>query len=181
VFKWKNDYYMVPENHTETAVRLYKATRFPDEWKYQRNLLEGDHYISPTLFHHKGMWWMFTARPGNDNLRLFFAKELEGPWSEHPKSPVIKKDLETARPAGTPFVFEGKLYRLAQDCYPTYGNQVRAFEITAISATDYAEKMVETPLVGASGDGWNGEAMHHVDAREIGKGKWIAAVDALGR
>jgi hypothetical protein len=26
---------MVPEAHTEKSVRLYKATAFPDEWKYQ--------------------------------------------------------------------------------------------------------------------------------------------------
>ena len=73
------------------------------------------------------------------------------------------------------------LYRLAQDCYPTYGNQVWAFEVTDISPKTYAEKMVQTPVVKMTSQGWNGEGMHHVDAHEIGKGKWIAVVDALGR
>ena len=181
VFKWRGDYYMIPEAHTETSLRLYKATRFPDEWKYEKDLLTGDHFISATLARFKNIWWMFTIRPGNETLRLFFARDLTGPWTEHPLSPIVKKDLNTARPGGRPFVLDGTLYRLAQDCYPTYGNQVHAFRITDISPTTYAEQMIETPVVKASSSGWNAEAMHHVDAHQIGKNKWIAAVDALGR
>ena len=181
VFKWKNDYYMIPEAHTETSVRLYKAAAFPDRWEYEGDLLKGDHFISPTLVRHKGMWWMFVARTGNDTLRLFYASELKGPWTEHPLSPVVKKNLDTARPAGRPFVIDGTLYRLGQDCDPTYGNQVHAFQITDISPTTYAEKMIDTPVVKASSKGWNAEAMHHVDAHQIGKHNWIAAVDAFGR
>jgi hypothetical protein len=181
VFNWRNEYYMIPEAHTETSVRLYRATEFPDRWKYEGDLLKGDHYISPTVVRYRGMWWMFTVRTGNETLRLFYARELRGPWTEHPLSPIVNKDLRTARPAGRPFVIGGILYRLGMDCYPTYGSQVRAFQITEISPTAYAEKMIETPLVKASTEGWNAEAMHHVDAHQIGKDRWIAAVDALGR
>ena len=35
VFEWQNDYYMIPEAHTETSVRLYKSTAFHDKWEYQ--------------------------------------------------------------------------------------------------------------------------------------------------
>lgn len=181
VFKWQGAYYMIPENYTETTVRLYKATEFPDKWEFQREIITGDHFISTTLMRHQDMWWMFAVRSGNETLRLFHAADLNGPWTEHPQSPIVEKDLNTARPGGRPFVLDGKLYRLGQDCYPTYGNQVRAFEITEISATTYSEKMVDTPLVKASSKGWNSKSMHHVDAHQIGKDKWIAAVDALGK
>jgi hypothetical protein len=182
VFEWRNEYYLVPEAHTETSVRLYKATSFPLEWKYAGNLLESksDHFISPTLARYKDMWWLFTSPSGNETLRLFYASDLMGPWKEHPLSPVVKKDLRTARPAGRPFVFDGALYRLGQDCYPTYGRAVRAFRITDISPATYAEKMVETPVVQASGTGWNSNAMHHVDALRTVSGQWLAVVDALG-
>ncbi len=180
VFEWQNDYYLMPEAHTETSVRLYKATAFPDEWKYVGNLLEGDHFISPTLARYKERWWLFTSPSGNDTLRLFYASELRGPWKEHPLSPIVKKDLRTARPAGRPFVLDGSLYRLGQDCYPTYGRAVRAFRITDISPTTYAESVVETPVVEASGKGWNSAGMHHVDAQRTSTGRWLAVVDALG-
>jgi hypothetical protein len=181
VFKWQSEYYMVPEAHTEKSVRLYRATEFPDKWKYEADLLTGDTFISPTLVRFQARWWMFVARSGNDTLRLFYTPQLKGPWTEHPQSPVVLKNLKTARPAGRPFVIDGTLYRLGQDCYPTYGNQVHAFRITSISPTTYSETMIDTPVVKASGQGWNAEAMHHVDAQQIGKGKWLAAVDALGR
>jgi hypothetical protein len=78
VFKWQNDYYLIPEAHTETSVRLYKATAFPDEWKYEGDLIKGDHFISPTLVRYKDMWWMFTIRSGNETLRLFYASDFKG-------------------------------------------------------------------------------------------------------
>lgn len=181
VFEWQREYYLIPEAHTQTSVRLYKATAFPDEWEYQGDLLTGDRFISPTLLRYKDRWWLFTVRSGNETLRLFYASELKGPWTEHPLSPIVKKDVRTARPGGRPFLLDGKLYRLAQDCYPRYGYQVRAFEITDISPTTYSERLVETPLVKAASTGWNAEAMHHVDAQRMGKNRWIAIVDALGK
>lgn len=181
VFEWRGEYYMIPEAHTETSVRLYKAKKFPDEWKFEADLLKGDTFISPTLMRFKDRWWMFVGRSGNATLRLFYAADLKGPWTEHPRSPIVPNDAHIARPAGRPFVINGALYRLGQDCLPTYGNQVRAFRITEISPTAYAEEMIETPLVKASSQGWNARAMHHVDAQQIGKDKWLAAVDALGR
>jgi hypothetical protein len=181
VFKWQNEYYMIPEAHSETSVRLYRATAFPDRWKYEGDLIKGGTFISPTLVHHQGTWWMFTSPSGNDTLRLFHARELKGPWIEHPLSPIVKKDPRSARPAGRPFVMGGSLFRLAQDCVPTYGYQVRAFEVTELSPTTYADKLVEAPLVKATTQGWNARAMHHVDAVQVADGQWLAVVDALGR
>jgi hypothetical protein len=181
VFKWKNDYYMIPEAHTETSVRLYKATEFPDKWEYTGDILSGEQFFVPTVIRYKEMWWMFTVRPGNETLRLFYAVDLKGPWTEHPQSPIIKNDLNTARPAGRPFIIDGVLYRLGMDCYPTYGYQVHAFQIMDISTKSYAEKIVDVPLVKSSSGGWNAEAMHHVDAHQIAKNGWIAVVDALGK
>jgi len=181
VFKWQNEFYMVPESHTQTVVRLYKATAFPDKWEYQKDLLTGDHFVCPTLVRYKDMWWMFIGVEGNETLRLFYAQDFMGPWTEHPLSPVVKKDPHTARPAGRPFLLDGKLYRLGMDCVPTYGYQVHAFQITDLSTKTYAEEVIDAAVVKASGQGWNADAMHHVDAHQIGSNQWIAAVDALGK
>jgi hypothetical protein len=180
VFRWKDNYYMIPEAHTETSLRLYKATEFPVKWEYEKDLLTGDHFISSTITRYKNMWWLFIARSGNETLRLFYASDPKGKWTEHPMSPIVKKDLNTARPGGRPIVVNGTLYRLGQDCYPTYGNQVHAFQITDITTKTYAEKMIDIPLVKSTSKGWNSEAMHHVDAFRTGRREWMAVVDALG-
>jgi hypothetical protein len=124
---------------------------------------------------------MFVVRPGNATLRLFFADEPTGPWTEHPRSPIVANDRNIARPGGRPFAIDGVLHRLGQDCDPTYGNQVRAFRVIEISRTAYREEAIEPPLVKASGAGWNADAMHHVDLVRRGASDWIAAVDALGK
>ncbi len=183
VFQWQGTYYMVPESYTEHSVRLYRATSFPDKWEYVRDLVSGgptDSFISPTILQHDQRWYLFTSPSGNDTLRLFAAAEPTGPWVEHPASPIVRKDPHNARPAGRPFVHDGALYRVAQDCEPTYGLQVFASRITALSPKAYADTKVETPLIKASGQGWNSKAMHHVEAYQTGPGAWIAAVDALG-
>jgi hypothetical protein len=181
VFKWQDDYYMIPEAYTEKFVRLYRATDFPYKWTYERDLIAGDHFISASVVRYADMWWMFVAPLGNETLRLFYAPDLKGQWNEHPLSPVVPKNLDIARPGGRPLVIDGTLYRMGQDCDPTYGNQVHAFRITEISTTAYKEKMMDVPLVKATSRGWNADAMHHVDLHQVGKNKWIAAVDGLGK
>jgi hypothetical protein len=178
VFQWRGNYYMVPES-TDNVVRLYRATQFPEKWEREADLLKADKLVSPTVFPFNDRWWMFVG-VSNATARLFHADALKGPWTEHPRSPIVANDANIARPAGPPIIFEGKLHRIAQDCEPTYGNAVRAFEITTLSATEYAEKAIPRPLVSATSSGWNAAAMHHVDAQRIGPGRWLAAVDARG-
>lgn len=183
VFQADGTWYMVAESYTEPFVRLYRATRFPDEWQHERDLIRGPsgtQFISPTLLRHDGHWYLFTTPGGNDTLQLHHAADLSGPWAEHPASPIVRKDPNIARPAGRPFVWQGAPYRLAQDSAPTYGLQVYAFRITTLSPTAYAEEAVATPLVAATGTGWARDAMHHVDAVQMEEGRWLAAVDALG-
>ena len=179
VFQWQDEYYMIPETYEISTVRLYKATDFPTKWRYEKDLIHGQKFVSASVVRYQDMWWMFVSNPGNDMLQLYYAHDLMGTWTEHPRSPLVQKDKNIARPGGRPIVINDTLYRIAQDDYPTYGNQVLAFEITDISATSYQEKMVVGPLVKASGNGWNADGMHHLDLHVVGERKWIAATDGF--
>ena len=180
VFRHDGDYYMIPEAHKESTLRLYRADPFPYRWTYEKDLLSGDTYISASVVEYAGIWWMFVGRPGNDTLRLFYAADLKRQWTEHPLSPIVSKNPDIARPGGRAIVVGGKLYRIGQDCEPTYGNQAQAFQVLDISTTTYREDGKGIPLVRASSRGWNAKAMHHVDLHRLSPDKWIAAVDALG-
>lgn len=182
VFKHKNEYYMIPESYQAWSVRLYKAVNFPMEWTYVTSLLHGN-FVDSSLFQYENKFWLFaeTNPTGNDRLSLYFADDLMGPWEEHPKSPILKKNADSSRPGGRVLIYEGRVYRYTQDDFPTYGNQVSAFEITRLTPTEYEEKRVDKyPVIGASGKGWNGLGMHHVDPYEIEKNYWIACVDGKG-
>jgi hypothetical protein len=178
VFKCNNEYYMLPESYQASSVRLYKAIDFPTQWLFVKTLLNGSDYVDSSIFHFNGKWWLFTTSTKSNILRLYYANELIGPWIEHPKSPIIEGNAHIARPGGRVVVFDGRIFRYTQDDEPTYGNQVRAFEITELTMTTYEEKEVnKNPILKASGVGWNARGMHNIDPHQIDKDKWIACVD----
>jgi hypothetical protein len=179
VFSWRGDYYMTPETITPHCVRLYRAARFPDRWEHVADLIEG-HHADPSPFEHAGDWWLFSCTPPGDceTLRLYRAEVPGGPWTEHPKSPVIEHDRHFARPAGRVVPWGGGLIRFTQDCAPRYGMKVWAFVVTALSRTDYREELAHPiPIVALGAHGWNERGMHHVDAHPYRGNGWIAAVD----
>jgi hypothetical protein len=179
VFAWEGAYYMTPETLAPDCVRLYRARRFPEHWEPVAELVQG-HHADPTVFRADGTWWMFTCTPPglHENLRLYHADALTGPWSEHPRSPIIERDPHIARPAGRVVAWDRALLRFTQDCSPQYGLRVRAFRITALSRADYREESSgPRPVLEPGSDSWNACGMHHVDAHAHPEGGWIAAVD----
>jgi hypothetical protein len=182
VFKWENDYYLIPESYETNSIRLYKAIDFPLRWSFVSTLAEGRDFLDPSIVHFNDKWWIFVSQIGNDTLRLYYAENLIGPWREHPKSPIVEGDKNIARPGGRVLVYEDRIFRYTQDDDPTYGNQIWAFEITKITPTNYEERKVsEDPILKASGSGWNAKRMHNIDPHQIGKNKWIASVDGYGK
>ncbi len=183
VFKWQNDYYMVPESCNAGAVRLYKAEHFPDHWSYVTTLLHGAYCVDASLLRYDQRWWCFTETSPNylhDTLRLYSADALTGPWLEHPASPLIEREPDIARPAGRVVVVDGQPVRYTQDCAAVYGAGVRAFEITTLNTRQYRERAAtSTPVLTGSGMGWNAAGMHHIDAHQLDSGHWIACVDGF--
>jgi hypothetical protein len=180
VFESDGDVYMIPESHEARAVRLYRAVEFPCRWVLDAVLVEGI-YCDSTVFQAYGMWWMF-AMPNetlrNDELHLLYAERLRGPWRLHPQNPVVRANATTARPAGRCLVSEGRIIRFAQSCVPLYGSNVSAFEVTALSEAEYAERVLQpSPLLAGSGVSWNADGMHHIDIVEAGPDRWLACVD----
>lgn len=181
VFEWENEYYMIPETLGANAVRLYKATAFPSRWSLLRPLIEGG-LADPSIFFFDNRWWMFACSTPyrHDTLRLFHAPDLLGAWTEHPAGPIVEGDNRRARPGGRVLVSGRKIIRFAQDCFPVYGARVRAFEISELTEKSYREEENRhSPVLAASGGGWNRLGMHNVDPHLVSEGQWIACVDGL--
>lgn len=183
VFKWKDDYYLIPESFEANSIRLYKADEFPIKWSFVETLVEGGDFVDNSIVYFNDKWWLFAATTSNDTLHLFYADELLGPWREHPQSPIIEGNAHMARPSGRTLVYEDRLFRYTMDVNPPYGtHQVWAYEITELSSTSYTEKRVgENPVLKAHGNGWAAQAMHQIDPVQLGPDQWIAAVDGFGK
>ena len=179
VFEWEGGFYMVPETLKAGAVRLYRADPFPERWVHVQDLLPVP-AADPSPFRFADRWWMFLcATPWeHDTLALYHAYRLEGPWREHPRSPLLTGEPRISRPAGRVLVRDSGIVRFAQDCQPHYGTRVRAFEVSRLTLEDY-EEAEHGPVLAPSGSGWNGMRMHHADAHPAPGGGWIACVDGF--
>jgi hypothetical protein len=182
VFQAQGEFWMIPETVESGAIRLYRAEPFPERWIFVSDLVPG-RFADSTILHFQNKWWIFTCpNPHHhDVLSLYMADGLAGPWREHPQSPLIVGDRSKARPGGRVIVNGSKIIRYTQDCVPTYGSRVRAFEIFELGPTSYREREAEgSPVLAPDGPDWNACGMHHVDPHPNGGG-WIACVDGLHR
>ena len=135
--------YCVPDTHQARAVHLYQATAFPRQWVRRATLIEGFAGIDASIVRHDGLWWLFCSEHEelpNHTLYVWYAEDLTGPWTRHVANPV-KVDVRSSRPAGTPFVHEGRLYRPAQDCSRTYGGAVAINHVSRLTPTEYHEEV----------------------------------------
>ncbi|MFQ4145140.1 hypothetical protein [Chlorogloeopsis sp. ULAP02] len=185
VFQWMNEYYMIPETYQANSVKLYKASKFPTQWNFVGNILNGSVFLDASVFRYADKWWLFTeTNPEHkwDTLRLYYADDLLGCWIEHPNSPIVNGNAHIARPAGRVLVMKDSIIRHTQDCDPEYGIQVRAFEIDDLSPTTYREREISPkPILEPSNTGWNGSGMHHIDPHLMEDGQWIACIDGRVR
>jgi hypothetical protein len=136
--------FCIPETGTAREVRLYEATAFPDTWVQRATLIEGFAVLDPTVFQHEGRWWLLCSNqdgPADATLYAWHAPDLFGPWTPHARNP-LKEDLSSSRPAGTPFVHEGQLYRPAQDGTRTYGGALVINRVLRLTPTEFAEEFV---------------------------------------
>ncbi|NHZ86304.1 MAG: hypothetical protein GWP19_10540, partial [Planctomycetia bacterium] len=178
IFKWQNEYYLIPESHEDLAVRLYKATSFPEHWEYIGNLISGYHYIDPSIIYFKNIWWLFVSSVPDDGIvNLYYSDNLFSGWKAHPMNPIIKLDKHRARPGGRLLIYDNDLYRMAQDGYIEYGQQVFAFKVTELSENSYKEQIVsKSPIISKSGNGWNAAGMHNLDIQYIDN-RWYGVTD----
>jgi len=186
VFKWQDNWYMIPESYWAQGLRLYCAEEFPLRWKLAATLLAGS-FTDHSLVRHGNLWWLFVGTAGEknpegaDTLELYFAEALRGPWHPHPRSPIRKDDPRLSRPAGRIISTEAGLLRVAQDCSGRYGKEVNGALIHTLTQTAYEEEILSRPVLTAGAQAWHSRGMHHLDAHEISSVRWLAAVDGYRR
>jgi len=148
VFEWRGKRYMMPESSANKTLDLYECIRFPDQWTLAATLISGVSLADASIVEWQGRLWMFAAHAqagasNYDELNLYWASDLLGTWTAHPLNPV-KIDASSARPAGAPFVEDGRLLRPTQDCRNRYGDAVSFQEVLMLSDTQFEERTLET-------------------------------------
>lgn len=146
LLEWQGNYYCIPETYQANEIGLYKAYDFPHAWRKISTLIHDFEGIDPTVFQRDGWWWLICtkkthSRFENQKLYVWYAEDILGPWKPHAMNPV-RTDAGPLRPAGTPFVHDGSLYRPAQDCSGPYGGGVVLNQIVKLTQTEYEEQQM---------------------------------------
>ncbi|PIN14380.1 Acetylglucosaminyltransferase EXT2/exostosin 2 [Handroanthus impetiginosus] len=173
VFEYNGNIYMMPEGSAKGDLRLYHATNFPLKWTLERVVMKKP-LVDSFMIPHEGKFWLFGSdhrgigTKKNGQLEIWHSKSPLGPWKPHKKNPIYNTDKSMgARNGGRPFVYNGNLYRIGQDC------------VEVLTTDEFREVEVplgvNEPLKGRNS--WNGARNHHLDVQQLSSGKWIAVLD----
>jgi hypothetical protein len=159
LFTWQGQLYMIPETRDNGTIEMYRAKDFPHVWVLEAVLMSNVAATDSTLLYYHDKWWLFAAgmrehASPDYPLWLFFSDSPMGPWTAHPKNPIVS-DPTRSRPAGSLFFDNGELIRPGQDCSRGYGYAAHLHHVTVLSETDFQETLVASLLpdqiLGSSG------------------------------
>lgn len=146
IFADGGEIYMIPETMAARRVEVYRCLDFPGRWELACTPLT-DLDIADACVLRTGTGWLMLASVayegglGWDELHVFHADALCGPWTADPDNPVVS-DVRIARPGGRMFEKNGRLYRLAQDSAGRYGSGLGLFEVTRDASGAYRQDLV---------------------------------------
>jgi hypothetical protein len=143
-FEWEGRRYMIPESSANETVDLYECVEFPQDWRFVKTLIDGRRLADATIVNWRGRLWMFAAHghrgaSNYDELHVFWATDLFGPWQEHARNPV-KIDAGSARPAGAMWVENERIVRPTQDCRDRYGDGIEFQEVVLLDEGRFEER-----------------------------------------
>jgi hypothetical protein len=127
VFKYRNEFYMVPESKQANAVLLYKAHRFPYDWKVCDTLVPDVQLVDPSIYLSDSLNIM-VATDYAKNMYVYEADSLYGKWKLH-KKPVALIGTES-RAGGRFFADKKGLILPVQDFSNGYGYGVSLYRFS---------------------------------------------------
>lgn len=144
IFEFAGELFMLPETAQNRTLELYRCTRFPGQWEFERTLMTDIYAVDATLLSYDNKWWLFAnvkEQGGSslDSLYLYYADQpLTDHWISHPGNPIVK-DMSSARPAGWIFRDGASLIRPSQDNSRRYGRAIKFNRILRLSENEYEE------------------------------------------
>lgn len=159
ITRHEGDIFMLPEMSGARRIQLFRADPFPGRWVPADILLDDVVAADGTPIRHGDRFWLFATLAGDggsswDQLGLFHAPALGGPWTPHAANPVLI-DAGAARPAGAMWHEDGVLMRVAQDCRSGYGVGLAICRVDRLDEHGYAQTVVSR-LAPPAGSGARG-------------------------
>jgi len=174
VFKYKNDFYMVPESKQANAVLLYKAHRFPFDWKVCDTLISNVQLVDPSIYLSDTLNIM-VATDYAKNMYVFEADSLFGKWKLH-KQPIALIGTES-RAGGRFFADTKGLILPVQDFSKGYGCGLSLYRFSFKNG-DYTVKREKKNFLTAKANIKEFNAgMHQLDIQRVDSNHYYYVYD----
>lgn len=138
VFKYSNQYYMIPESGENNTLDLYRSIQFPDQWEKCGTLLEGERLVDSTIFYYDNKYYLYSYLEGSSYQARIYDFDIEKRKLRLVKN--IDYEFNEGRGAGYVFKYNDKWIRPVQDCKEIYGKTVLFREVSL--EKDEREKIV---------------------------------------
>lgn len=125
VYKYKNEFYMVPESQAAQNVLLYKAEKFPYKWKICDTLISNIKLKDPTLYLSDTLN-ILVGTDQNLKMCLYTSNSLFGKWSLHKNpNPLVGSE---SRPGGRFYNSKDGLILPVQNSSHGYGYGISLYK-----------------------------------------------------
>jgi hypothetical protein len=174
VFKYKNNYYMLPETQGANHVLLYKASNFPYRWEVSDTLIKNIKLKDPTIFLSDTLN-ILLGSDSEMNLYAYESNSLNNKWKLHRKA-IVMRGTES-RCGGRIIPQDDGLIVPIQNCSHGYGYGLSLYKIRFTSNDYSVEKVGHLHFkANKSIKEFNG-GMHHIDIQPIDGNKFYAVYD----
>jgi len=144
-----SDVYMIPETSEAKEIRIYRATKFPFEWKLEKVLMSDVSATDTMIFKNSSGYFMLTnicsAKIGehNSELHLFHSNTLiSDNWSQTEQGNPIFCDSSRGRNGGF-YKTEDGLFRINQiQGKDHYGKAFAQNKVIQLDREGYKEELV---------------------------------------
>ena len=170
---------MLPESNESNELRLYECVDFPYKWKLNKIIFDNGKYVDSSIICKGDIYYLFTTHITENSFyhELYYCNDLlSDKWIKHPQSP-ISNNPKFARNGGSVFSHNNNLFRPAQDCSVSYGNNLSIFNVTHLSIDKYEETLVATNFFPKYKFKHGGHHFSHIEY----KGQNIKAFDKKSR
>lgn len=121
IFKVEGNIFMVPETSAGHALRLYRASVFPNEWECVKNIAEDIMWVDTTFFKADGNIHALTTDVSDENNHKDYLLSFDEELNLITKQLVHEDNINYSRPGGNFFFYNNMCYRVSQDCSSHYG------------------------------------------------------------
>jgi len=165
VFKHEGEFYMLPEASSSKQVLLYKAEKFPYDWRISDTLIKNIGLKDPSLLISEDLNLIVAV---DDDLKqyMFTADSLNGNWTEAKN--YKQRWGNEARPGGRFFKVDNNWYLPLQNRTLGYGTGISLYKLEMEDNRlefKLAEKMYLGPQLKVK---WFNRGMHHLDIQNSG-------------